>query len=323
MTAFAIAGIQMPVSIREDNIGRMEWYADHLRKRFPWVRMLLFSGLAAFGPDPVIAVPLHGEVEARLCAIAERNGLWLIPGSLFEARGECVFNTSPVIAPDGSIVARFDAMFPFRPHETGVSAGQDFVVFDVPDAGRFGISISYDIWFPETVRQMVAMGAEVILHPTMTGTIDRDMERAIVRASAVTNQCYIFDINGVAAGGCGRSTVVDPAGYVLHEAGTGTEIMPIMIDFDKVRFEREHGLRGFGEILKSFRDRKVDFPVYRWQASAFDFLSGLDAPEQHETSTDQLSAPGCRGPVLVVDEGRLVSDPSIIGEPTGNALRGS
>ena len=56
------------------------------------------------------------------------------------------------------------------------------------------------------------MGAEVILRPTMTGTIDRDVELAIARATAVTNQCFVFDINGVGDGGNGRSIVCGPEG---------------------------------------------------------------------------------------------------------------
>lgn len=263
MNPFAVAGIQMPVSAQDDNIPLMERYAAHVRHRFPWVSMLLFSELAAFGPDPHKAVDLPGEAEARLCDIARRHGLWLVPGSLFERRDGRIYNTTPVINPQGEVVARFSKMFPFRPYEQGISAGTEFVVFDVPEAGRFGISICYDMWFPETTRQMVAMGAEVILHPTMTDTIDREVELSIARASAATNQCYFFDINGVAAGGCGRSIVVDPSGYVLHEADGTAQIVPIEIDFARVRRERERGMRGLGQVLKSFRDREVEFPVYR------------------------------------------------------------
>lgn len=263
MNPFAVAGIQMPVSAQDDNIPLMERYAAHVRHRFPWVGMLLFSELAAFGPDPHKAVELPGKAEARLCDIARSHGLWLVPGSLFELRDGRIFNTTPVINPQGEVVARFSKMFPFRPYEQGITAGTEFVVFDVPDAGRFGISICYDMWFPETTRQMVALGAEVILHPTMTDTIDREVELSIARASAATNQCYFFDINGVAAGGCGRSIVVDPSGYVLHEADGTAQIMPIEIDFARLRRERERGMRGLGQVLKSFRDREVEFPVYQ------------------------------------------------------------
>jgi predicted amidohydrolase len=83
-------------------------------------------------------------------------------------------------------------MYPFEPYEQGVTPGEEFCVFDIPEVGRFGVSICYDMWFPETTRTLAWMGAEVILHPTMTGTIDRDAELAIVRASAVTNQVYFF-----------------------------------------------------------------------------------------------------------------------------------
>src|SRR3546814_4288082 len=96
-------------------------------------------------------------------------------------------------------------MFPFAPYERGVAPGSEFVVFDVPGAGRFGVSICYDMWFPETTRSLASLGAEVILHPTLTNTIDRDAELAIARASAATNQCYFVDINVAGALGVGRS----------------------------------------------------------------------------------------------------------------------
>ena len=81
------------------------------------------------------------------------------------------------------------------------------------------VSICYDIWFPETTRTLTSMGAEVLLHPVLTNTIDRDVELSIARATAAQFQCYVFDINGIGAGGVGRSCVVDPSGQVLHEAG--------------------------------------------------------------------------------------------------------
>ena len=122
---------------------------------------------------------------------------------------------------------------------------------------------------------MVSMGAEVILHPTMTDTIDREVELSIVKASAAMNQCYFFDINGIGDGGCGRSIVADPSGYVLHEADCSAQIIPIEIDFDRVRRERERGLRGLGQTLKSFRDREVAFSVYGDSEDAGAYLRTL------------------------------------------------
>jgi predicted amidohydrolase len=267
MSHFAIAGVQMVVSAYQDNVERMHGYLKHIRMRFPWVRMVLFSELAPLGPRHE-AEPMPGPTEERLCAMARESGLWLIPGSMFEKAegpdGVVVYNTTPVITPQGEVIRRFRKLFPFRPYERQVAGGSEFCVFDVPEVGRFGVSICYDMWFPETTRTMVAMGAEVILHPTMTDTIDRDVELPIARASAVTNQVYFFDVNGVGDGGTGRSINVDPSGYVLHQATAGAEIMPIEIDLAKVRRERERGLRSnLGQPLKSFRDRAVDFSLYQ------------------------------------------------------------
>lgn len=205
----------------------------------------------------------------------------MISGSLFEsaqaADGSSVtYNTASVINPQGEVIRRFRKMFPFRPYEHDVQGGSEFCVFDVPDVGRFGLSICYDMWFPETTRTMVAMGAEVILHPTMTDTLDRDVELSIARATAAMNQVYFFDINGSGDAGTGRSIIVDPSGYVLHQAGAGAEVMPIEVDFAKVRRERERGLRSnLGQPLKSFRDRDVDFTVYQRDSGVDSYLHTL------------------------------------------------
>ncbi len=279
MTTFGVAGVQMSVLAFQDNIERMGSYMRHIRMRFPWVHMVLFSELAALGPGHE-AEALPGASEARLCTLARDTGLWLIPGSMFEKvttpEGYTVYNTSPVINPEGEVIRRFRKLFPFRPYERDVAGGSEFCVFDVPDVGRFGVSICYDMWFPETTRTMVAMGAEVILHPTMTDTIDRDVELSIARASAVTNQVYFFDVNGVGDGGVGRSIIVDPSGNVLHQAAAGPEIMPIEVDLARVRRERERGLRSnLGQPLKSFRDRSVDFDLYRAGSDKGAYLQSL------------------------------------------------
>jgi predicted amidohydrolase len=241
MVPFSIAGIQMNISMEHANIDAMGHKLDVLVSRFPWVQMVVFSELAPFGPAPYHAQPTGGPAEQIFCQMAAKHGLWLLPGSLFERVGDDIYNTTPVIDPNGRVVTRYRKMFPFLPYEMGIKPGTEFCVFDVPNAGRFGVSICYDMWFPETTRTLVSMGAECILHPTMTDTIDRDVELPIARASATINQCYFFDVNGVGDCGTGRSIVVGPSGYVIHEAGGGEETMPVEIDLSRVRREREVG----------------------------------------------------------------------------------
>ena len=275
MTPFAIAGIQMHVSASGDNIAAMAHRLDILMARFPWVQMVLFSELAAFGPLPGHAQALPGPAEHAFCEMAAKHRIWLLPGSIFEDAGDRVYNTASVIDPNGHVVGRYRKMFPFQPYENHVASGSDFLVFDVPEIGRFGVSICYDMWFPETSRTLASMGAEVILHPTMTDTIDRDVELSIARATAVTNQCYFFDINGVGDGGVGSSIIVGPAGYVIHQAGGGEEMIPVEINLGRVRREREVGIRSLGQPLKSFRDRPVDFPVYNRTPESEAYLQSL------------------------------------------------
>jgi predicted amidohydrolase len=283
MTPFAIAGIQMHVSAVQENVSAMEHRLDILMARFPWVQMAVFSELAPHGPLTRTAEPMPGETEQRFQAAAKRHGLWLIPGSMFEkAEDGRIFNTAPVISPDGEVIARYRKMFPFYPYEQHVDPGTEFCVFDVPGVGRFGVSICYDIWFPETTRQLTAQGAEVLIHPVLTGTTDRDAELAIARATAVQFQCYVFDVNGLGAGGVGKSCVVDPAANLLYQAAGQEEMFPLEIDLDLVRRQREIGVNGLGQVLKSFRDRQVEFSVY-------DRSSGADA---YLHSLGRLAVPG-------------------------------
>ena len=276
MVPFSIAGVQMQVPAMVDNIPAMLHRLDILMARFPWVQMVLFSELAPCGPVPHKPVTLPGPEEQMLQAGARKHGVWLITGSMFE-RGidGLLYNTASVINPFGEVVTRYRKMFPFRPYEHDVSAGTEFCVFDVPNVGRFGLSICYDIWFPETTRTLVSMGAEVLLHPVLTGTIDRDVELAIARATAAQFQCYVFDINGLAAGGIGRSAVFDPAGTCVYEAKGISETIPLEIDLALVRRQRERGLHNLGQPLKSFRDRSVEFSVYNRHSGVDRYLHQL------------------------------------------------
>ncbi len=275
MKPFAIAGMQLNLSAVHENVTQMGARLDVLMSIYPWVQMVVFSELAAFGPLIANAAPLPNATEATFQEWAKRHGIWLIPGSLFERTGDVVYNTSTVIAPDGSIVGRYRKMFPFRPYEEGVESGTEFLVFDVPEAGRFGMSICYDLWFPETARTLAAMGAEVILHPTLTGTIDREVELSIVRATAAQNQCFVIGINGFGDCGNGRSIIAGPAGEVMYQGQSASEMIPIEIDFERVRRSREVGLRGLGQQLKSFRDRKVEFGVYAPEGRAWPYFNSL------------------------------------------------
>jgi predicted amidohydrolase len=275
-TPFAIAGLQLATSGLRSNLPYLRARLDHAMMLFPWVDMVVFSERAAYGPALKFAQPLEGKGQQAFAEMAARHKLWIVNGSIFEKSADGkIYNTASVFNPQGEVVGRHRKMFPFRPYEKDVAAGTEFLTFDVPEVGRFAVSICYDMWFPETTRTLACLGAEVILHPTLTGTLDRDIELSIARASAAINQCYFFDINGVGAGGGGRSIVVGPDGDIIHQAGPTEEVIPLEIDLDRVRRGRERGLLGLAQPLKGFRDAPIDFPVGLRNAPGREFLDTL------------------------------------------------
>jgi predicted amidohydrolase len=295
MTPFAIAGIQMYLG-HGSNIEAMRHRLELTMQTYPWVRMVMFSELSCFGPLLQHAQPLPGAAEESFQEMAARHRIWLLNGSMYERRDGAIFNTTSMIAPDGAIIGRYRKMFPFLPLEKGVSSGSEFFHFDIPDVGRFGVLNCYDIWFPETVRQLTSSGVEVILHPVMTHTADRDLDLTIAHAASAMFQCYVFDVNGLGAGGNGRSAVFDPSGRILHQGDAAEQIFPMEIDLDQVRRSRHNGIRGFGQVLKSFRDRQTQFPVY--DAETFDtgYLRSL-GPLEQPSRPDMPAADVARLPV--------------------------
>jgi deaminated glutathione amidase len=261
MSKIAIAGLQLE-AVNGNNSDSLEAEIDAVIQRFPWVDMVVIGELNAFGTSPDNAQEMPGPFEERFAEIARRNDIWLLPGSIVEQAGDHRYNTVPVINPDGEVIARYRKMFPWCPYEKSITAGKDFVVFEVPGIGKFGVSNCYDMWFQETLRTLTWMGAEVILHPSLTSTIDREAERSIVRASAAMYQCYFFDVNVAGPMGVGQSIIAGPGGELIYQADRGREIIPLKLDLDYVRDVRANGWHHLGQPLKSFRDSLVRFPPY-------------------------------------------------------------
>jgi predicted amidohydrolase len=248
--------------------------------------MVVLPELCTFGPSTELAVNMPGEVENCFREAASRNDLWLIPGSIFERCDGEVYNTAPVINPQGEVIARYRKQYPFLPYEKGVSAGEQFVVFDVPGAGRVGVIICYDMWFPEVVRTLAWMGAEAVICPSLTNTIDREVELAISRSNAVTNQLYFLNLNSAGRLAVGQSIFVGPDGQVIHQASVGREIITVEMDFTHVRRVRERGMLGLCQTLKSFRDHKIEFPPYanaQADAGHFGQLGPLHVPPREDS----------------------------------------
>jgi predicted amidohydrolase len=272
---FGIAGVQMSVAPWDANatVDKMADIATNLNKSFPWVQLMMFHELIVPGLVQFVsaenndtwkknAEPIPGPLTERLCMLARKLGRWLVPGSMYEREGDKLYNTAIVISPQGEIVAKYRKMFPWLPYEGGTAPGDQFCVFDIPDVGRFGLCICYDMWFPEVSRTLAWMGAEVILQPTLTPTSDRELELIMCRANALFNQCYFISVNGIGEWGGGRSTMIDPDGRILQEASANQTILTEILDLDHVTRSREFGTLGLAQTLKQLRDAGHTFPIY-------------------------------------------------------------
>ncbi len=273
---FGIAGVQMSV-IPWDKAGTVDKMLDAVSQisyNFPWVQMIVFHELALPGMVQLVtaepadiwkrnAEPIPGPSLDRFCNLARKTRKWILPGSMYEKDGDNYYNTAVVISPQGEIVARYRKMFPWLPYESTTLPGEEFCVFDVPEVGRFGVAICYDLWFPEVARTLAWMGAEVILQPTMTPTSDRAQELVMMQANAIFNQCYLVSVNGVGPYGGGRSLIVDPDGRVMQQAGEYPTIITEILDLDHVTRAREYGTIGLSQILKQLRDSPYQYPPYQ------------------------------------------------------------
>jgi predicted amidohydrolase len=274
MRPITVAALQLDLKMT-NNFEAIRAEVMTVKRVYPQVDMVLLAELCWFGPDVTKAVELPGREEDFMRKLAKDAGIWLVAGSLYEKVGDKIYNTCPVIDPRGEVVQRYHKIYPFLPYETGVACGDRCQIFEVPGIGKFGVSICYDMWMPETMRQMTAMGAEVILHPSMTNTVDREAEVAISRANAAMHQVYFLDLNLIGLG-VGRSGIYGPGGEILCQASLGREILIVELDLDHVARVRERGWHGLGQVLKSYRDADVHFPIYDKGANAaFDGLGPM------------------------------------------------
>ncbi|MFJ4673866.1 carbon-nitrogen hydrolase family protein [Kitasatospora purpeofusca] len=257
MRSLAVAAIQT-APVPHNPEATWERFAHQVRttrELFPHVQLVVVPELllAAEGtllqPAPQdwmkqAAVTIPGPLTDRICALARETGLWLVPGSIYEHGPDGqIYNTAVAVSPEGRIAARYRKVFPWQPYESS-TPGSGFTVFDIPGTGRVGLAICYDGSFPETVRQLAWLGAEIVIQPTLTPTRDREMELVCARANAWTNQVFVVNVNASDPAGVGTSTIVDPEGIVRQQAGSGEEILVDVLDLDTVTRVRRYGSAG-------------------------------------------------------------------------------
>jgi formamidase len=275
MRTLVVAAMQV-APLQGDPDGTWKRFSDEvraIRRTFPDVQLVVAPELHLSAVDQLLdtprdeaessAVAIPGPLTEGLGALAAETGLWICPGSVYEREGPLVYNTAVVVAPSGELAAKYRKCFPWQPYETS-APGTGFVVFDLPGAGRLGLAICYDGSFPETFRQLAWMGAEVVLHPTLTPTRDRDLELVTARANAIFNQLFVVNVNAAGPHGLGQSLIVDPEGLVRQQAGPNTEILIDVLDLDAVTRVHRYGTFGLNRTWEQMDRHGPDLmlPMY-------------------------------------------------------------
>ncbi|MFI9212346.1 carbon-nitrogen hydrolase family protein [Streptomyces sp. NPDC053253] len=291
MRTLAIAAVQTaPVPYDLDATwSRFAHQVRTVRELFPHVQLVVVPELLLAAEGPLLgehpegwmeqaAVTVPGPLTDRLAGLARETGLWLVPGTVFERTADgAIHNTALAISPEGEIAARYRKVFPWQPYEEAVP-GTSFTVFDIPGVGRIGLAICYDGSFPETMRQLAWLGAEVVIQPTLTTTRDREMELVCARANAWTNQIYVVNVNAADPAGVGESTIVDPEGIVRQQAGTGEEVLVDVLDLDAVTRTRRYGSAGVNRPWSQLAryGPTIELPMYGGTFRTPDWAKGTD-----------------------------------------------
>jgi deaminated glutathione amidase len=194
-----------------------------------------------------------GESTAAMSSWASTHGITLVGGSITERReGRAkLSNTCLVFAPDGALLATYRKIHLFDVDVAGVSyreseaeePGAEPVVVEA-EGWRVGLSICYDLRFPELYRVLALRGAELLTVPShFTLHTGRDHWEVLLRARAIENQAYVVaaaQVGETRPGrpSYGRSLVVDPWGLVLVQAPDDEGVVTAELDrrrLDEVR----------------------------------------------------------------------------------------
>jgi len=219
------------------------------------------------------AEALDGPTLTAVGSWARELGVWVLAGSIAERRtgADRLFNTSCVVDPAGGLMATYSKVHMFDVDVGGVSyresereqPGDELVLADVGGV-EVGMSVCYDLRFPELYRVLAVRGARVLTVPSaFTTPTGRAHWEILLRARAIENQAFVLAPNQSGKApphydSYGHSAIVDPWGELLAEAADGEGFVAADLDL-----ERQAEIRS---TLPSLANRRP--AAYRWPEPA-------------------------------------------------------
>ncbi|MDH3974599.1 MAG: carbon-nitrogen hydrolase family protein [Deltaproteobacteria bacterium] len=257
MENFIVAAIQMTsVNDRDENLNKANILLSEGIERGASLLALPenFSFMGKEEEKTRVVEDLESGISLRfLKEFAFKKGVWIMGGSIpVKADSGKMYNTSLLINDNGDIAARYDKIHLFDVDIAGgeshresklVEPGKEPVTVDTP-LGRLGLSICYDLRFPELYRSLTQEGAKIIFSPAAF-TVETGLAHweILIRARAIENQVYMiapaqYGTHSSTRRTFGHAMIVDPWGKVLAKAADRETVITAEIDFsyqDEVR----------------------------------------------------------------------------------------
>jgi omega-amidase len=252
----SLGQMQISYNDAEANFERVRaWTAEAARRGSA---LALFPELWYSGYDleqwPRSAAPLGEGLFARLSALARERHIAL-GGSVLELKDGHPYNTFVLFDAEGQCRAVYRKLHLFGPmgEDQWLRAGDSFTLL-AGEWGPVGLSICYDLRFPEVARHYALQGARLWLLPAQWPVRRIRHWQTLLRARAIENQMFVAGVNGVGPSGSetfgGLSAVIEPWGEPVAEAGGSEVLLTVEIDLDQA----DEARRRF-PVLK---DRRAD-----------------------------------------------------------------
>ncbi|MEL7658233.1 MAG: carbon-nitrogen hydrolase family protein [Bacillota bacterium] len=238
---------------------------------------ILMSGMnrpeVILGPELGIGLysldTIPGKITDKLGEIANKHGIYLLPGSMRERAlcdgKEIIYNTMPIFGPNGELIDIYRKICPYYPIESAVTSGESYVIVDIKEKDiKLGVMICHDWCFPEIARNLTLLGAEILIRPAIDPEGLYESFKYVPSVRALENQAYFISLNavGFSAGiyAYGHSMIADPEGRIIYEAGRNEINHCITLDADFVRRNREQGTFFTEQLVRQLNLFKIPMP---------------------------------------------------------------
>lgn len=255
-----VALVQMVSSAKvTENLHKVEQFLIQAREKEAELVVLpenfAFMGINETDKLQIAEAYSQGPIQQKISQLAKQLGIWVVAGTIpVKGTGSKVRASCIVYDDKGLSVARYDKihLFDVRVSEqeahqesSNTERGNDIVVVDTP-VGKIGLTVCYDLRFPELFHQLLEKGAQLFTVPSaFTAVTGLAHWEVLLRARAIENLCYVLASNQGGHHESGRNTyghsmVVDPWGKVLVQREEGAGLITADIDLQRLQHLRKH-----------------------------------------------------------------------------------